>query len=222
MAEPSRASIGSSRHAEKTDSDRTDRPRPRGPSGRRRGDDERRLRRHADRAGEHEVEGRSVDAVHGRDHQRRAGDRERARAAGGRQGATDTSTGDPIKTLSQTPTQGTCKNDGFGVTCRLGDMPQERRSRLRSLSSRSSATCPISTCRRRSSRRRPRSLTRTRRTTMFELDTEIPKPIKIEGVPNRCTSKKIVLRSGPGSVRLRSRRRSRWTTRCSARAARTA
>jgi hypothetical protein len=115
------------------------------------------------------------------------------RLAGGK-GATDASVGDPVKTLSETPTQGSCKNDGFGVTCRLGDIAPGSTVTVEVVVEPLERDVPSLDLQATVEPDKASVVDANAANDHVELDTEIPTPIKIEGVPNRCTSKKIVLR----------------------------
>jgi hypothetical protein len=115
------------------------------------------------------------------------------RLAGGF-GATDASNGEPVKTLSETPSQGTCKNDGFGVTCRLGDIAPGATVTVEVVVVPEEGDVPNLDLQATLEPEKASVVDTNPANNHVELDTEIPKPIKIEGVPNRCTSKKIVIR----------------------------
>ena len=116
------------------------------------------------------------------------------RLAGGA-GATDTSTGEPVKTISQTPTQGACKNDGFGVTCRLGDIaPGATVTVTVGLVEPLERDVPRLDLQATIEPEKASAIDTNSANNHVELVTEVPTPIKIEGVPSRCTSKTIVLR----------------------------
>jgi hypothetical protein len=115
------------------------------------------------------------------------------RLAGGK-GATDTSTGDPVKTLSQTPSQGSCKNDGFGVTCRLGDIAPGATATVEVVVEPLERDVPNLDLQATVEPDKAAVVDGNAANDHVELDTEIPAPIKIEGVPNRCTTKKFVIR----------------------------
>ena len=115
------------------------------------------------------------------------------RLAGGK-GATDTSTGDPVKSLSETPTQGSCKNDGFGVTCRLGDIAPGATVTVEVVVEPLERDVPNLDLQATVEPDKASVVDTNSANDHVELDTEVPAPIKIEGVPNRCTSKKFVLR----------------------------
>ena len=115
------------------------------------------------------------------------------RLAGGK-GAIDTSTGDPVKTLSQTPTQGSCKNDGFGVTCRLGDIAPGATATVEVVVEPLERDVPNLDLQATVEPDKASVADTNAANNHVELDTEVPAPIKIEGVPNRCTSKTFVLR----------------------------
>jgi hypothetical protein len=115
------------------------------------------------------------------------------RLAGGK-GAIDTSTGDPVRTLSQTPSQGSCKNDGFGVTCRLGDIAPGATATVEVVVEPLEDDVPNLDLQATVEPDKASVVDGNAANNHVELDTEIPAPIKIEGVPNRCTTKKFVLR----------------------------
>ena len=115
------------------------------------------------------------------------------RLAGGA-GATDTSTGEPVKTISQTPTQGACKNDGFGVTCRLGDIAPGATVTVTVVVEPLERDVPQLDLQATTEPEKASAIDANPANDHVELVTEVPTPIKIEGVPNRCTSKRIVLR----------------------------
>jgi hypothetical protein len=115
------------------------------------------------------------------------------RFAGG-SGAVDTGTGEPVKTISQTPSQGTCKNDGFGVTCRLADIAPGATATVPIVVEPLEDDVPTLDLQATTEPEKAAVVDTNTANDHAELDTEVPKPIKIEGVPNRCTSKKIVLR----------------------------
>jgi hypothetical protein len=115
------------------------------------------------------------------------------RLAGGF-GATDAGSGEPVKTLSQTPSQGTCKNDGFGVTCRLGGIAPGATVTVEVVVVPEEEDVPTLDLQATLEPEKASVVDTNSANNHVELDTEIPKPIKIEGVPNRCTSKKIVIR----------------------------
>ena len=115
------------------------------------------------------------------------------RFAGG-SGAVDTSTGEPVKTVSQTPTQGACKNDGFGVTCRLGEIAAGGSVTVTIVVEPLEDDVPTLDLQATTEPEKAAVPDVNPANNHAELDTEVPKPIKVEGVPNRCTSKKIVLR----------------------------
>ena len=115
------------------------------------------------------------------------------RLAGGK-GATDVSTGEPIKTQSEAPSQGNCKNDGFGVTCRLGEIPPGATVTVEVVVVPQEKDSPVLDLQATVEPDKASVVDADAANDHVELDTEIPAPIKIEGIPNRCTSKKIVLR----------------------------
>ncbi len=112
----------------------------------------------------------------------------------GGSGATDTSSGDSIKSLSQTPSQGTCKNDGFGVPCRLGEIAPGGTATVEVVVEPLERDVPNLDLQATVEPEKAAVVDGNAANNHVELDTQIPAPIKIEGVPDRCTSKKIVLR----------------------------
>jgi hypothetical protein len=115
------------------------------------------------------------------------------RFAGG-SGAVDTGTGEPVKTVSQTPTQGTCKNDGFGVTCRLGDVAPAATATVTIVLLPQQADVPSLDVQATIQPDKASTVDANPANDHAELVTRIPAPIKVQGVPGGCTSKKIVLR----------------------------
>jgi hypothetical protein len=115
------------------------------------------------------------------------------RLAGG-SGATDTSSGDPIKSISQTPTQGTCKNDGFGITCRLDDIAAGGSATVTVVAQVLGRDLPALDLQATVEPEKASAIDANAANNHVEFVTPIPKPIKIEGVPNRCTSKTFIVR----------------------------
>jgi hypothetical protein len=115
------------------------------------------------------------------------------RLTGGK-GATDASSGDPIKVLDITASQGSCKNDGFGATCRLGDIPSGDSATVVVKVEPLERDVPSLELQATAEPEKAAVVDANAANNHVELDTEVPSPIKIEGVPNRCTSKAFVIR----------------------------
>jgi hypothetical protein len=115
------------------------------------------------------------------------------RLAGGA-GATDTSSGDPIKSVSEAPSQGTCKNDGFGVTCRLGDVAPGASATVAVVARILGRDLPAMDVQATVEPEKAGTADANAANNHVELVTPIPKPIKIQGVPNRCTSANFTVR----------------------------
>ena len=115
------------------------------------------------------------------------------RLAGGK-GATDAETGDPVKVLSIDNTQGSCKDDGFGATCRLGDIAPGATATVTVVIEPLERDVPNLDLQATVEPEKAAVVDANPANDHVELDTEVPEPIKIEGVPNRCTSNKFVIR----------------------------
>ena len=109
-------------------------------------------------------------------------------------GATDVDQGDPLRTQSQSTTQGACFPDKKGVICRVGEIKPGDTVRI-SFASRSST--PTS----RSWRsRRPPSPTSRRPSTPgdtnnhAEVVTSVRAPITADGIPDGCASKPFTVK----------------------------
>jgi hypothetical protein len=115
------------------------------------------------------------------------------RLAGGK-GATDASSGDPIKVLEINSSQGSCKDDGFGATCRLGDLAAAASAKIVATVEPLERDVPNLALQATAEPEKAAIVDADPANNHVELDTEVPSPIKIEGVPNRCTSKAFVIR----------------------------
>jgi hypothetical protein len=115
------------------------------------------------------------------------------RLTGGK-GATDASSGDPIKVLEINASQGTCKDDGFGATCRLGDLAPNASATVVVSVEPLERDVPNLDLQATVEPEKAAVTDGNAANDHVELDTEIPSPIKLEGVPNRCTSKPFVIR----------------------------
>jgi hypothetical protein len=117
----------------------------------------------------------------------------KVRLTGG-SGATDTGSGEPIKAISQTSTQGACKSDGFGVPCRLGDLAPGATATIEVVVEPLERDLPTLELQATVEPEKASAADGNAANDHVELDTAIPSPIKLEGVPNKCASGKVVLR----------------------------
>jgi hypothetical protein len=115
------------------------------------------------------------------------------RLTGGK-GASDAETGEPVKVLSVDATQGSCKDDGFGATCRLGDIAPGATATVTVVIEPLERDVPNLDLQATVDPERAAVVDASAANNHVELDTEVPEPIKIEGVPNRCTSNAFVIR----------------------------
>ena len=112
----------------------------------------------------------------------------------GGSGATDASSGDPVKVLDIEFSQGTCKDDGFGATCRLGDIAPGATATVTVVVEPLERDVPSLDLQATVEPEKAAVVDANTANDHVELDTEVPEPIKIEGVPNRCTSSRFVIR----------------------------
>ena len=112
----------------------------------------------------------------------------------GGSGATDATTGDPVKVLSIDNSQGSCKDDGFGATCRLGDIAPGAMAVVTVIVEPLERDVPNLDLQATVEPEKAAVVDANAANDHVELDTAVPEPIKVEGVPNRCTSDKFVIR----------------------------
>jgi hypothetical protein len=115
------------------------------------------------------------------------------RLAGG-SGAVDTSTGEPLKIVSITPTQGTCKADGFGATCRLASIAPGASATVVVVAQALGRDLPALDVQATLEPEKASVVDSDAANNHVELVTPMPTPIKITGVPKNCTSKAFTVR----------------------------
>lgn len=115
------------------------------------------------------------------------------RFAGGT-GATDTTTGEPLKTISQTPSQGTCKNDGTGVICRPDSIASGATVSIVVVAEVLSRDLPALDVQATVQPEKASAIDASHANDHAELVTAVPDPVKLKGVPQGCASRPFTLK----------------------------
>jgi hypothetical protein len=115
------------------------------------------------------------------------------RLASGR-GAGDTDDGAPLKTLSQTTTAGSCKNDGTGVICRPGSLSVGETVRVTVAAKVLAAMRPKLAVQATVEPETPEAgVDPDKSNNHVELQTPIANPISVKGLPGGCATKPFKL-----------------------------